>query len=477
MPLGEINPEDLFTPRQYQLEGAKFISTKRTPTQRGSILADAMGVGKTGQACIAWHNLGLAGPALLIARPSTQSVWLNQAWRWKTQTPYIIDGQKKQRLKLWDEVSKYSFMASTLETIRQDIDIVAKIPWQIIIMEEAHKVSNRKTSGWKTVKKLHPEHFILITGSPMRRGFGDLWALLNICDPTRWSSYWGYLQSYGFMQKNEYGAWEVLGLKEGELLARAISPYYLSRTMPEEVPAKTRILDHKLNLTDGQAQLYDDLVEEMVSELSDGSMLVAQNDLVRLTRLRQILCTPKILDPNQDYGALLEHLGEMLEDTDDHHFVVFTPFSAAIPIIRHYLLFAAKIDQEKIFSLQGGLKALEVSQIIEAWQKAQGVMICTIPFAESFDLVPATWAYFCGFAWSPDSNLQAEDRLRRMTTKVKTFFYYPTHIGRVDEQLVLEVCNEKAGEMLKVYNSYQGLRRLLGRENSMHSMDSMDSIA
>jgi SNF2 family DNA or RNA helicase len=451
---------EVFVPREDQIVGAEFLASRRVDTQVGSILADVMGFGKTLQAALAWKLLKKRGPALLIARSNTQAVWLNQAPRCEIQTPYIISGPKPRRLRDWQEVGSYSFVTATLETVRQDIDIVKKIPWGMVIVEEAHKIVNHKTLAWKAVKQLRPEYLILITGSPLRRGFQSLWALLHICDPQRWSSYWRYINTYGYVVRGDFNNQEILGLRESDKLIRDIAPYYIRREMPEGVPPKTRILDHVLHLSSGQARMYNDLVDEMVTELSDNSLLVVQNVLARITRLRQILCAPKILDSGKEWGACIEHLGELLEDTDDHHFVVFTPFTKAIPIIRNYLEEYAKIDRH-ILTLQGGLEAAEVNTRIQQFRQAQGVMICSIAYAESFDLIPAKWSYFCGFSWAPDENLQAEDRIRRVITDYPTFYYYPTHMGCVDEELVMEACNQKATEMLKVYKNRLVLRGLL----------------
>lgn len=452
-----------FVPHDYQLEGAKKLYVARK-----CILADEMRVRKTGQALMAWKKTNRIGPALIIAKPNAQATWVEQSPRWHCQTPYIISGTAAQRAKEWKEVDKTSLVMTTIEALRQDIFVHNTAPrkWGLVIYDEAHRATDRKRRNYKTLKELTTEYLFLLTGSPMRRGFQDLWALLNLCDHRRWSSYWRFTQTFGYMQQNEWGAWEVLGLKEERLLYQSISTNYLRRERKDvrkDMPPKQRILDHKIYMTKHQQKLYDQMRDEMIIELTNNELVVAPTVLAKITRLRQLLCCPLILDEEcADWGAGLEHLGEILEETDDHHFVIFTPFTAAIPHVQRYLLYVQKEPQENIFTLQGGMKGEEVSSICKAFRDSRGIMICSVSYAESFDLFPASWAYFLGFSWSPIENLQAEDRLQSMDAKDSVAYYYPTHHGGVDTELQLEALNLKASEMLKVYRqSNLALQRIL----------------
>lgn len=448
-------------PREYQLEGARFLLNAKR-----AILADEMRVGKTGQALIAWKAAGMPGPALIIAKPNAQSVWVQAAPQWGVQIPYIISGTQKQRAKEWKDVDKFSLVMTTIESLRNDLKTrAAPRKWAFVVFDEAHRAHNRKTANFKTLKELETDYLFLLTGSPMRRGFQDLWALLNLCNHKQFSSYWRYLSTFGHIMRNEYGAYELLGLKEKVALQNVIKPYFLRRTRLEinsELPPKQRILDHYLSLTRDQERLYNELADEMVAELSNATLLVAPTVLAKITRLRQILCTPKLLDEGSDWGVALEHLGELLEDTEDHHFVIFTPFAKAIPIIKEYL---ASKALGLPYSLQGGMKPEDVTKTIDSFRESKGIMICTISYAEAFDLFPASWAYFLGFSWDAAvENMQAEDRLQSMQAKESVAYYYPTHTGCIDQELIMEALNLKSTEIMKVYKSSpQALKNLLSR--------------
>jgi len=454
-------------PTGFQWEGVEFLLQ-----QKKAILADETGTGKTGQGYMTWLAAGRPGPLLIIARSNAQSSWQIQSSMWGVQFPYSISGTAKRREGEWADVDWYSVVTTTFDTIKADWN-KGWLPkkWGFIIFDEYHRyILSRKTQSYKYMKELarQSDYVLLLTGSPMRRGFEDLWAPLNILDHRSFSSYWKFVQAFGFVQRNEMGAWEILGLKEKDLLAQRIRPFYLRREKKDvlqQLPESRRDLTHLLTMTPKQQKMYDQLSEELLAEMSDGSVLMTPTQLTKITRLRQILCTPLLLDEGiGEWGAALDHLGEMTEDTDDHHFVVFTPFAQAIPHIYRYLAFendATKLNRP-IISLRGGLSPQEVTERIKLFKEEEGIAICSIQYSESFDLVPAKWAYFCGFSWDVwVDNLQAEARLHRLTTKSAVTYYYPQHRGGVDQELMMPILNQKASETMRVHNSVRNLRAAL----------------
>src|SRR5436190_7413391 len=138
----------LVTPRQYQIEGAeKLVKNKKV------ILGDEMGIGKTGTGALAWREIGLKGPALLIGRPAAQSDWIQQADQWGIQPPLTITGTPAQRKKIWDDIDYTWFGACTIQTLRNDISSgIAPTGLPVLIYDEVHRANNRKTENWKTLK-------------------------------------------------------------------------------------------------------------------------------------------------------------------------------------------------------------------------------------------------------------------------------------------------------------------------------------
>jgi hypothetical protein len=72
------------------------------------------------------------------------------------------------------------------------------------------------------------------------------------------------------------------------------------------------------------------------------------------------------------------------------------------------------------------------------------VMLCTVQYAESFDLDPrhpddAKTCWFIGYEWDPNQNLQAEDRMHRLTTQYPITCNYYRYQGTVDDDMCYAV--------------------------------------
>jgi SNF2-related domain len=453
-----------------ELIGPAEVRCIKIQDPRGLYITDEFVVThNTGQALLAWRKLGMPGPAAILGRANAQSVWLLQAPQWGVQTPQVISGTQKQRAREWADLDSTSLIAITPESLKSDVlRGVAPRKWGCIIYDQYQRLLiNRKNDMAKFFKQeLKTDVLMLLSGSPTRKNFADLWCALNIIDPKAFPSYWRFVRTFGLVIEGPWG-WEVVGVREPDVFIRRIAKYYKRREkkdVAQWLPPKQRVLDHVLPMQPLQRKMYEELQEKMILHLSNDELLLVPSQLAMLTRLRQILVSPKILDPNfPEWGALLEDLGAMLEETDDHHFVVFTPFTAAIPIIVEYLQKVKKVNDGFLYTLQGGMKPQEVNEAVEQFKATKGVCICSIAYSEAFDLATAAWAYFCGFSWSVSDNLEAEDRLHRLTTQQPVTYYYPQHQGGVDLELVMPVIEGKATEILAINRSARALRDALLR--------------
>jgi hypothetical protein len=159
--------------------------------------------------------------------------------------------------------------------------------------------------------------------------------------------------------------------------------------------------------------MYDRLDKDMVAELNE-SVVVTPNSLAKLTRLLQFSVCPKILDSSiKEYGPLIDYIVEQI--SDDPHTIVYCPYAEALPIIRQALIDDG-YPEENIFTLQGGDNEDDIDRVEAAWKTTRGVLLCTITFAQSFRVDTSETAYFLGFSWDPNDNVQAEGRLEALNS-------------------------------------------------------------
>lgn len=428
---------------------------------RRCILGDDKGLGKTleiGRALIVVKPKRIL---LLVPGTAAMYVWKeDQLPKWGIEqqlglTLTVIRGPQEKRKKLW---STEPFVVATYAGFRTDSAAgIVPAKWDVIICDEYHRAfKKRKTKTWSFLKQLlgtdNVRYFWPTSGSALVKGPQDLWATLNLCNPRIWSSYWKFINTYTIQDWNGFSQ-EIIGVKNQEQLKRNLEPIFLRRTKGEvlpELPPKTR-QPVFVDMTSTQAHLYDQMAQDMIITLQghDGmiSPLIASTILEKTVNLRKILVSPQMVDPHcGDWGGAIEHLLDELSGAEvpaQRHCVIYTPFRDAVPLIRRAVENRLQWSPERspIIELMGGKGSKagairELKEKIDFYRANKGIAICTIQFAESFELDPADHCYFVGYEWDQEQNGQAEDRLHRGTIKWPVNCYYYRYHGTYDDEVM-----------------------------------------
>lgn len=456
-------PPIIATPRSYQLEAVRWF---KTHTKGRVIIGDEMGLGKTGEMYMIWRDLGFPQPCLLVAGRNAQIAWLNQAAQWGCPQPVIVQGNAAIRAALWKKHSG-GFVTTTRESLKRDIasGVVNARTFKTLLVDECHKDANRKTGNYRTLKIIGSTatYIIMASGSVVRRGPQSLWGPLNIIAPRRFSSYWKFINQYCDVEEGFFGV-NVVGTKDEEKLQTDLADLMIARLKKDvrkDMPAKFRDLDSNiLEMTSQQAKMYNNILEEGMHELTSGEAAITPTILAKIMRMRQILVTPKLIDPEAEYGAGIDRLIELLDEAGDQHMCVFSPFSSALPYVQQALV-AAGYEADRIIQLSGGLSLEELMSRIRLFKERKGIALVSIKFAESFDLQPATWGVFLGYEWDPWDNLQAEDRLHRGEITDPVTLYYLRYREGIDSSLMLDSLNVKTQNVMGVLKNFDSVRRVL----------------
>lgn len=447
--------------RPYQVEGVEFLVKYER-----AVLGDEMGLGKTRQVLTALKELhALEGRILLVCNGPARYVWRKEIKKWGFSIPYyVVKGQKHQRSKFWKS-NEAGMFACTYGTFRQDItDIPTE--WDVRLFDEGHNLHNKKTKNFKAAKSTHSPILFIITGSPIRKGVQNLWTLMHLIAPKTFNSYWRFVNSFCLVEQGFFGM-EIVGPRNTKNLRKLLKTRLLrrlKRDVAKDMPPKNR-QPLPVVLEGTQLKVYKGLAEEMLTELPlEGSMestlVVAPTVLAKLTRLRQLLVTPKLFDPRAEIGAAFTTVLEHIADSEKNpHVVIFTPFAEALPHFEEALL---KAGHKSVITFRGGMDLDDLDIALEMFKRTRGIGICSIKYAQSFDLDSASRGYFIGYEWDYFDNLQAEDRLQRLTTKFPVDIYYAKHEGTVDDD-VLEAVTEKQHTVNKVFPSLARLRKSLER--------------
>src|SRR5271170_2824365 len=175
----------------HQVDAALFALA--SPLSRGVLLADEVGLGKTIEASlvIAQRWAERRRRILLIVPASLRKQW-QQELREKFSLPSTIldtrtyrDAEKAGR-RLPFDVNETIILVSYEFAARRS-DEIKRIPWDLVIFDEAHRLRNvYKKAGSARAKNLKDalaERFkILLTATPLQNSLMELYGLVSIVD-------------------------------------------------------------------------------------------------------------------------------------------------------------------------------------------------------------------------------------------------------------------------------------------------------
>jgi hypothetical protein len=186
--------------RPYQVQGLQWLLDCFLRS-RGSILADEMGLGKTIQAlaflsCLdrecGWH-----GPFMICVRTNTFNQWCDEIAAWTDLSFVAYHGGPPQRAVLrnyqfpyLDEMGKrvpgffgFHILLASYDVILKDIEAIEPIEWQVVILDEGHRIKNCRGKKNNALARLRARHRIILTGTPIQNSLRELWTLLRFVSP------------------------------------------------------------------------------------------------------------------------------------------------------------------------------------------------------------------------------------------------------------------------------------------------------
>lgn len=435
------------TLRPYQNEGVEFLSNSKR-----AILADEPGLGKTLQTIMALESLP-QGPTLILAPKMALGVWEEEIRKWTGKISMIYDGNPKERKALWKAFQEddLQFLITNYAKLKELRTL--KPTWTSIVCDEIHLagLQNHRTQTYENLRQLSSAHLFLLTGTPVNHGPQDLFAPLSLVEPDKYKSYWQYVNKYCIVIQDRFGKSIEGRPKDVMKFKQMLKPYFIHRKKKDhlhELPDKIR-QPLPLTMTKDQAKIYNDIAEHMMAEFGD-DILVTPSRLTQDLRLRQCLVSPRLLGFDVD-GAALESLPELVdaEFQSGNPVIIFTPFREAVTHIVDKLTAvhgkSKKPTTNYVGIIQGGMKATDLQQVVHQFQTCKDVrkvLICTIKTAAAFTATAAKVAFFMGYEWNPNDNIQAEDRIHRIGQKDAVRVQYLLHKNTIDEY-VKEVLNDK----------------------------------
>ncbi|MDI7247515.1 MAG: SNF2-related protein [Bacillota bacterium] len=170
-------------PFAYQVGAVKDVLRK----MRGrAILADEVGLGKTIEAGVVMMEYvlrGLARRVLILCPPPLMSQWMDEM-RSKFNMDFVAsdDPAFVERKNPWLEFDR---IIASIDTAKREphAKAVQATPFDLVIVDEAHRCRNRNTLNWKLVNGLKKKYILLLTATPVQNDLQELFNLITLLRP------------------------------------------------------------------------------------------------------------------------------------------------------------------------------------------------------------------------------------------------------------------------------------------------------
>ncbi|KAG1347415.1 Switch 2 [Cocos nucifera] len=185
---------------EHQKYGVRFLYSLYK-NNHGGVLGDDMGLGKTIQT-IAFlaavlgkdaehgdHRLDRKdhmikkGPVLVVCPTSVIQNWENEFSEWGDFSVVVYHGPNRELILEKLETRGAEILITSFDTFRIHDETLSEIPWDIVIVDEAHRLKNEKSQLYKACLGIKTRKRFGLTGTIMQNKFLELFNLFDWVAP------------------------------------------------------------------------------------------------------------------------------------------------------------------------------------------------------------------------------------------------------------------------------------------------------
>ncbi|RBP89419.1 helicase-like protein [Cytobacillus firmus] len=178
------------TPLPHQLEVAKQVVESMNGK---AILADEVGLGKTIEAGLILKEYMIRGlvKKVLILVPAS----LVSQWAMELNSKFFIPAAAQRKSYVWEQCD---VVVSSIDTAKRNPhrDIIYSLDYDLIIIDEAHKLKNNKTKNYEFVQNLKKKFCLLLTATPIQNRISEIFNLVSLLKPGHLGNESAFYENY-----------------------------------------------------------------------------------------------------------------------------------------------------------------------------------------------------------------------------------------------------------------------------------------
>lgn len=448
----------------YQTNGALHILRELNGS---ALLADEVGLGKTITTGILLKECivrGFVNKALILTPPSLVDQWVVEL-----KDKFDLDFTIIEDESDWSNVN---FAIASIDKVKTYDKESGKfrhekahdIPWDILIVDEAHKLKQRTTTRWRFVDRMQKKRFLLLTATPFQNDLLELYNLLHILKRGHLGTIKEFRDKFLFRGNKRYpvNALELRRRLQEVMIRRRRDEtgiVYMKRIPKIEV----------VTLTLEEKKVYDSVCDLLKTKYFSASGDELRGKLIIYAILPKITSSSrsaveslrKIVDGDhyhaetrqiaqdiiEEYSKLkkdskieklIEIVDKILKEDKDAKILMYTKH----PTTLKYIVEKLEPYKLKIVEFIGGLDREEKTHRINEFKKDAQMMISTETGAEGLNFQFCNYLINYDLPWNPMSVEQRIGRLDRIGQKKDMYIYSLATKGTMEEHVIDLIINK-----------------------------------
>lgn len=449
----------------YQPEGALEILRD---FNGNALLADEVGLGKTVTTGITLKECivrGFVKKALILTPPSLVDQWVAEL-----KEKFDLDFKIIETEEDWNNAN---FAIASLDRVKiYDKDKnefrhkrAHEIPWDFLIVDEAHKLKQKTTVRWKFVDRIQKKRFLILTATPFQNDLIELYNLLHLLKKGHLGTIKEFKKKFLYRGNKRYPLNpKDLREKLSEVMIRRqrkqtkvdykqrIPRIVAVRLTPEEYAIYQGMCDmikSKYFLANG-TQINGKLAVFAILPKMTSSSRSAIESLKKIIEedryhpktkeiARQLLEAYSKIKVDSKIEKLTEIVKEIFEKDRKSKILIYTRHPTTLRYIKEKL--EALLDLE-IVEFVGGLDREEKTRRIEQFKKSADIMISTETGSEGLNFQFCNNLINYDLPWNPMSVEQRIGRLDRIGQQKDMQIYSLATKDTMEEHVVDLIINK-----------------------------------
>jgi SNF2 family DNA or RNA helicase len=350
---------------------------------------------------------------------------------------------------------KFNVMLTTYEMVIADSSQLRAVPWEVLIVDEGHRLKNSESKLFTLLNTYKFGHRILLTGTPLQNNLGEMYNLLNFLQPETFPSLGAFEEKFSSLNTAE----------QVDEIKKLVAPHMLRRLKKDamqNIPPKVeRVVP--VELTPVQAEYYRALLTknyQLLRQVGGGKPGGQQQSMLNIMmQLRKVCNHPYLLVGSEPEGgspkflqemrikasAKLTLLHSMLQSLKKagHRVLIFSQMTKLLDILEDYLSF--EFGNDSFERVDGSVPVAERQKAIARFNQDPSrfvFLLSTRSCGLGINLATADTVIIYDSDFNPHADIQAMNRAHRIGQS-KTLLVYRLVVRASVEERILQLAKKK----------------------------------